>query len=64
MFYVGHSMGSSEFLTCMSQKPEQQDKLYAAFLFAPPSYMSGLTNTTLGHIAEHVDAIERIFERK
>ena len=63
MFYVGHSMGSSEFLTCMSQKPEQQDKLLAAFLFAPPSYMSGMTGT-LAEIAQYVDVIERFLEQK
>lgn len=63
IFYVGHSMGSSEFLACMSQRPEEQDKLLAAFLFAPPSYMSGMTGPLL-NISQRVDAIEIFLEQK
>ena len=62
LMYVGHSMGCSEFLTLMSQYPEEQSKVSAAFLFAPPSYFSGMTGF-LADLASHVFLVEDALER-
>ena len=61
IFYLGHSMGSTEFLVTMSEQPEWQDKLYAGFLFAPPAWM-GHMNNTLSSIAQFVDEVDALFE--
>ena len=61
IFYLGHSMGSSAYLACMSLHPEQQDKLHAAFLMAPPAWFSHMEGD-LVDIAGHWRQLENIFE--
>lgn len=42
LLYVGHSQGGTTLLTMLSERPEYNEKLYAASLLAPAGYM---TNT-------------------
>lgn len=62
IFYIGHSMGSTEFLVVASEDPSFQDGLYAAFLMAPPAWMGGHVNDTLAKLSEHWRLIENAFE--
>ncbi len=39
-FYVGTSMGATQFLTGMIERPELQQYIKEAFLMAPVAYMT------------------------
>jgi pimeloyl-ACP methyl ester carboxylesterase len=45
LYYVGHSMGTTQFFVTMSELPDYNDKIYTAFLMAPSAYLSHSMNT-------------------
>ncbi|XP_059099601.1 gastric triacylglycerol lipase-like [Tigriopus californicus] len=61
LIYVGHSMGTSEFLAASAVQPEIQVMVSAAFLLAPPSYFDYNTGI-LVELAQYVDELEGAFE--
>jgi len=44
LYYVGHSMGTTQYLVLLSSKPEYNDKIRVGALLAPPAYMAHSTN--------------------
>ena len=61
MFFLGHSMGSTEFLVAASDQPAIQESLHAAFLLAPPAFFAhpaGIWAT----LAPLVDTVNEYFE--
>ncbi|CAL8134258.1 unnamed protein product [Orchesella dallaii] len=39
IFYIGHSMGTTQYFIALSELPEMNDKIAAGFLLAPTAYM-------------------------
>ena len=39
LFFVGYSMGTTQYMVFLSEKPEYNDKIRAGFLLAPPVFM-------------------------
>lgn len=39
VFYIGHSQGTSSILVLLSTRPEYNDKIIQAHLFAPAAFM-------------------------
>jgi pimeloyl-ACP methyl ester carboxylesterase len=62
VFYASHSMGGTAFLVAMSEKPEVQDKVKAAFLMAPPTWAANQPDFMVS-TAQFIDARERLLER-
>ena len=42
MVYVGHSMGTTGFMTMANQRPEYQDKISMAHFMAPVAYVDNM----------------------
>ena len=61
IFFVSHSMGSSEFLATASQQPQIQDKLHAAFLMAPPAYFDHMEGA-LAQLAPYENLIDNLLQ--
>lgn len=40
IFYIGHSMGATEFFVAMSQFPHLNDCIATAFLYAPVAFLA------------------------
>lgn len=40
VFYVGHSQGTTTLMVLLSERPEYNQKIYAASLLAPVAYMN------------------------
>ena len=38
LFYLGHSMGTTMFFVCMTERPEYNDKIALMSAFAPVAY--------------------------
>ncbi|CAL8134264.1 unnamed protein product [Orchesella dallaii] len=44
IFYVGHSMGTTQYFISLSELPEMNDKIAAGFMLAPIAYMGHMNN--------------------
>lgn len=42
--FVGHSMGTTQLMVLLSDRPEYNDKIHGAYLLAPPIYMTNAYN--------------------
>lgn len=51
MYYIGHSMGTTEITVTLSERPEYNERLATVFLLAPAVY--------LGHVAEEFRTLSR-----
>ena len=47
LLFVGYSMGTSQYLLLLSERPEYNDKIKAAYLMAPVSSVSRTSNLML-----------------
>jgi len=59
MHFVGHSMGCTQFVILMSEKPEYNDKIIEAYLLAPAVFMTHAPHPIfiLTSFAEDIEAI-------
>jgi len=60
VYYVGHSMGTTQYLVMLSMKPEYNEKIAVSALLAPPAFMSHATNIIF-KIASLAGGIENIY---
>ncbi|ODN01192.1 Lipase 3 [Orchesella cincta] len=44
IFYIGHSMATTQYFVALSELPEMNDKIEAAFLLAPIAYIGHMNN--------------------
>jgi len=60
IFYVGHSMGCTEYLVTLTLRPEYNEKIISSFLLAPAAYMDNAYDPILA-ISAWADDIEIIY---
>ncbi len=63
IFFGSHSMGGTQFLAGMSERPEAQEKLISAMLMAPPAYWTH-ANEFMVAFSQVIDAVEKYYERR
>lgn len=58
LFFVGYSMGTTQYLVLLSEKPEYNDKIAAGFLLGPTAIGKHATNPMVvgSPYAEHIEA--------
>ena len=53
LFFVGYSMGTTQYFVLLSERPEYNEKIKAGFMMAPCTFSSNVSNP----IADEVDDI-------
>ena len=63
VYYVGHSMGCTQYLVMLSSLPEYNDKIRLGSLLAPPAYMSHAPNFIfqIATIADDISILYHLF---
>jgi len=60
VYYVGHSMGTTQYLVLLASMPEYNQKIKVGALMAPPAFMSHSTNVMFD-IASLADGVELLY---
>ena len=60
LFFVGYSMGTTQYFVLLSELPEYNDKIRAGFLMGPAAYMGNAYNPIF-QLADYAEDLQELF---